>query len=842
MTLTATSYLAIGFVVIIAIVFIIVKCSKPKNNAKTGNVQKDYKKGIPGSVKESIPYIRIHDNNIIETRKGNYTKAYKIHDVNFKIAPDDEQTSIFIKFGRFLNSMPVNAKFQILIENRTANFEKTFKNISFMPQNDDLNEFRRDMNDILLEKMREGRNNITQEKILVVSITADTLEAAKKEYTEIDKVIKKRFSDISREYPVEEIDITERLHDMYDIYNQNEEGIFFNAKDKRGNSVFDANQVINVGCSTKDVIGPAALDFRNSGYFVMGNTYGKTLYLDNFPNWLSSEFLSDLSDTTFNMITSIHYTPIEQAEALRIVHSLMLNIDGQIAARQKKAGEGGYSIELVSPTLIKQQKYAKDLIDDMATRDQKMFFVTLLLTVFGRTKQELDDNVRTVTNTANNYLCSFKNLFFQQELGLNASLPLCVNELHVSKMLTTESAAIFIPYTTQELHQASGIYYGLNETSKNMIIHNRLLGENYNGLILGESGNGKSFAAKQEMLSVLLRDPKNVVYVIDPESEYAPLCKALGGEVIDLSPNSRSYINPLDMDIDYGDESDPVSMKTEFVISMIEIMIGNGREITPEEKSIVSRCVQQIYRPYLDAIDSARAAGENITSDKESAPTLFTLYNMILAQPEASAKGLAAILEMYATGTLATFSHRTNVNINSRFVVYDIKNLGTGTKDLGIHICLNDIWNRMTENEKSRVYTWFYVDEFYLLLQTESSARYLSSIWKRARKRNGVPTGILQNTEDLLRTDDSRAILNNSSFIQMFSLKKIDRMNIKSLLGVSEAQLQNITDAGPGRGLLYASKTILPFDNQFPEDTELYKIMSTSATKDERRRMKFVES
>lgn len=837
-------FVGIGFAVLLAVVFIILKLRSKSTakSAKDGKTSAAAKKKNAKTIQNSIPYLHTYDEGIIETTPGVYTAAYTIPDINFKIAPDEDQIAIFVKYGRLLNSFTSDVEFQVVIHNKTADPQTTFKNIQYAPQSDGLNSLRREMNDILIDKMREGRNNITQDKYLVFSVKAESFQDARRKIEEVERLLDRKSKDISRENPLERLSIVDRLHTLYSLYNQEENDTFYNTKDKNGNPGFDVSQLMKTGANTKDVIAPYSMDFSPTSHFSVGDTYGKVLYLDNFPNWLSSDFLAELAEINSGMLISMHYQPVEQAVAIKTIHNMMLGIDGQIAERQKKAFQSGYSMDLISPDLKKQQKFARDLIDDMVSRDQKMFLVSFTITVFGETKEIMEENARQVMNTANNFLCSLKPLAFQQEIGFNSSLPLCLNLTHVSKMLTTESASIFIPYTTQELHQKDGLYYGINDTSKNMILFNRLLGENFNGLILGESGNGKSFAAKLEMMSVVLKHPNSVVYVIDPEAEYTSLAKALNGQVINLAPGSSSYLNPLDMDLLYGDETDPVSMKTEFIISMIEIMVGNGRVLTPEEKTIISRCVQQIYRPYLNALDDANRAGANITFDKDATPTLSTLFNAITLQPEPAAKSIANVLEMYATGSLATFAHRTNVDLNSKFVVYNIKNLGTGTKDLGLHVCLNSIWNKMVENEQKGIFTWFYIDEFYLLLQSESSANFLSSIWKRARKRLGVPTGILQNTEDLLRTDESRAILNNSSFVEMLSLKKIDRGNIKNLLSISDAQIAHITDAGFGRGLIYAGKTIVPFNNQIPEDTKIYEIMSTSAAKDEiKKKYKFVD-
>lgn len=364
-------------------------------------------------------------------------------------------------------------------------------------------------------------------------------------------------------------------------------------------------------------------------------------------------------------------------------------------------------------------------------------------------------------------------------------------------------------------------------------MYDRLSGHNFNGLIFGESGSGKSFAAKSEMMSILLRSDKNVVYIIDPEEEYVNITNALGGEVINLSTSSTTFVNPLDMDLDFSGDDDPVALKSDYIVSMIEIMYGRGRTIEPKEKSIIDRCVKNIYRNYLKHIEHLRQSGKNITCDKMAMPTLNDLYNQLKTQPEQEAQNLADVIEIYAAGSLSTFAHRSNVETNARIVSYNIKNLGAGMKDLGLFVCLNDIWNKMIENRKQDIFTWIYIDEFYLLLRSESASSFLMQVWKRARKWNGVPTGIMQNTEDLLRSVDSRNIINNSSFVLMMSLPKFDRDNLADFLNLSESQLDYITNADRGHGLLYNGKTVLPFNNEYPQNSMLYKIMSTSGSQDD---------
>lgn len=794
-----------------------------------GTGKKKTHKTLPKTVQQSIPYTRVFKNGTIETAPGNYTRAYKLEDISFKIAPDSEQVAMFRAYGDFLNSFSPNVRFQIVIQNHTADKRDSLENIRFRMQRDGLNKYRQEMNYILLDKIKEGRKNMQQDKYLVVSIKGKNLDNVMRSLDNVEKEIEKAILRISRDVNVRAVPIRDRLQTLFGIYNQDGESVFYNEFDKDGEPIFDFDKINKSGITTKDIIGPSGMEFRTN-CFKLGNTWGRALYLENVPNWLSTEFISDLSDISCSMLISVYHTPIETAKALRMIKDHMTAVNAQIASNQKKAMQEGYTPDLISPDLALSQKQTRDLIDDIIGNDQKMYYITFTICVFAETKQDLDTNTRQIQSVANKHLCPIKTLDFQQEQGLNSSLPLCLREVETKRLYTTQSASVFIPYTTLELNQKEGIYYGLNQTSNNMIMYSRMSARNYNGLIFGESGAGKSFTAKCEMVSVLLRSDKNRIYVIDPEAEYIGLAKALRGEVVDLSPGSQTFVNPLDMDIDYDGESDPIGMKVEYLISMIEIMLGQGRGgIDPQAKSVVNRCINTIYRPYITHITKMREAGSDISCDKEAMPTLNNLYNELLRQPEPEAHTIASILEVYATGSFATFAHRSNVETDKNFCVYNIKNLGTGMKDLGLHVCLNDIWNKMIENRKKGLWTWIYIDEFYLLLQSDSAARFLMQVWKRARKWQGVPTGIMQNTEDLLRSADSRNIINNTSFIMMLSLPKLDRTNLGDLLQIPESQLGYITNSDPGHGLVYTGRTVIPFNNEFPKDTELFKLMTTKA-------------
>lgn len=808
--------------------------NKNKGKGKEGEKKTPTKEEIKNkkSVQAAIPYTRVFKDGTIETKPNHYTRAYNLGNVNFKIAPNEEQVAIFRAYGDFLNTFSPEVHFQIVIQNSIADRRTSLENIRFaLRQGDKLNKHRQEMNGILLDKMSEGGRGLTQDKYLVVSIENEDIDRAFTLLNNVENEVRKGIRRISRDVDVKRQTIEDRLSLMFNIYNQDGQSVFYNDfKEVNGKQIpyFNYDRLLKFGMSSKDLIAPSGMEFKGD-HSIIGGSYGRSMYLENVPTWLSTEFISDLSDIQTTMLISINHVPVDTAKAVRMIKNQLTAVNGQIANSQKQAVQSGYTPDLIAPSLQLAQKQTRELMDDVVGRDQKLFFVTLTLTIFAEDKEQLDEFTRMITSVANKYLCPIKTLLYQQEQGFNTSLPLALNELQIKRLLTTESASIFIPYTSLELYQKNGIYYGLNQSSNNLILYDRLSGKNFNGLIFGESGSGKSFFAKREMASVLLRSDRNVVCVIDPESEYSNMARAFGGEVAVLAPGSQTFVNPLDMDLDYdGGDSDPVSMKVDYIVSMIEIMLGDGRALDPQARSIVGRCVKNIYRPYLSLINKLREKDPSITSDKEAMPTLGNLYNDLLLQPEPEARTIATVLEAFATGAFNIFANPSNVDTQKRFLVYDIKNLGTGMKNLGLHVCLNDIWNKMIENRRKGLFTWIYIDEFYLLLQSDSAAKFLMQVWKRARKWQGVPTGIMQNTEDLLRSLDSRNILNNTSFIAMLSLPKLDRTNLSDLLQIPDSQLEYITNSQPGYGLIYNGKTIIPFKDEFPEDTEIFKLMNTT--------------
>ena len=443
---------------------------------------------------------------------------------------------------------------------------------------------------------------------------------------------------------------------------------------------------------------------------------------------------------------------------------------------------------------------------------------------------ELEKNTEMLRTVLGKHLCQLKALNYQQEKGLSSTLPLGRCDVFTDRLLTTESAALFMPFASQELAQKDGMYYGLNAVSKNLILFNRKNSINANGLILGTPGSGKSFTAKREMVNVILNTDDDI-YIIDPEREYLPLAKLLGGEVVTISAGGKVYLNPLDMDINYGNDDDskvdPIAMKCDFIGGLCETMAGDKMALSATQKSIVDRCVRLIYKPYIDHMEELQKTNPSITCDVKASPTLQDFYDTLQAQQEWEAQSLALTLERFSVGSLDTFAHQTNVSRHNRLMVFDIKDIGVGMKELGLQVCLNTIWNQIIENHKIGRYTWFYIDEFYLLTQTASSATFLQQVYKRARKWHGIPTGITQNVGDLLASPQGEAILNNSPFVLMLNQSSIDKMKLANILNISPTQLSYITNSDPGRGLIYTGKTIVPFIDQFPTNTKLYKVMTT---------------
>ena len=793
--------------------------SKKKKNAKKFSLFGN----APKTAQETIPYLSVYKNGIIEISENIFSKSYVIGDVNFSIASDEEQENIFMNYGKLLNMFGEKVAAQITIFNRNVDIDKFKKNVLLKLKGDGLDKYRLENNAIMEMKIGEGKNNITHEKYLTLSLEADDIDAAIKAFSKLDNEVSTFIKKINNA-DTQPMTLEERLSILYDIYNLNAD-VPFQKKAKISEhpaQTFDINWLKRQGITTKDIIAPPSISF-NYNHSMIGDKYAKTMFISNLPTYLETSILSDITDIPCNMLTSIHFESLGQDRTIKLIRNQLVNINSNVIDAQKKATKSGYSPDLISTDLKRAQEQANQLMDDVTTRNQKLFLVTLAITVFADNQTDLDRYASMVKTAAQKHLCTARDLNYQQEYGFTTSLPLAYNKLFVQRLLTTEAASVFIPFSTQELSQNKGMYYGLNAVSRNLILFNRLNSKNANGVILGTPGSGKSFSAKREMINVLLTTDDDI-YVIDPEREYAPLAALFGGEVVKIAAGSKTYINPLDMDINYADDDDPITLKSDFIGSLCETVIGGKYGLSPVQKSVIDRCVRLVYQPYLKHMISL---GSTQTCDKAAMPTLDDFYQLLLKQPEPEAHSLALALELYCRGSLDTFAHKTNVNTSSRFIIYDIKDIGSGMKEMGLQVCLNDIWNKIIANKKLGKRTWFYIDEFYLLTQTDSSARFLQQVYKRARKWAGIPTGITQNVEDLLASKEARGIINNCDFIYMLNQSPLDRAELAAMLNMSPAQVSYITNSDAGQGLLYTGKHIVPFIDKFPTNNSLYKAMTT---------------
>lgn len=802
----------------------------PKKNMKTILKRYGGAKPIPKTTQQVLPYIEAYENGVFQVEPGVFTKTYRFDDISFKTKSEEDQQEIYQAYMRFLNTMKEKEDIFFTFVNSVEDEKMKLEKIIPIMKGDAFDVYRKEMSDMIREKMVTMRNNIETRKYITIRIEEDSVDKAmaRLETTGIEQEFKR----VTRQN-LHPLDLAERLEVLSLILNGSEKNYWFE-HDASGRTSIDYKKMGKQGLTTRDLIAPEYLSFMGSD-FQIGERFGQSLYLSNIANWMNSNFLAELCSTNFEGCVTMHIEALPQDQAVKLVHNQSVNITAEVMEKQKSALQNGYSPDFISADL----KRAKDQIDalqeDLMNRDQKIFYMSMTMMHFAEDRETLRSQRDILKNIAAKYMSSISPLVYQQKRGFTSALPVGMDVCFTKRLLTTESMGVFIPFDEMNQFDKGGFYYGINAINKSLIIYNRLHGPNYNGLILGASGSGKSFSAKREMVSAIINTTADV-NIIDPDGEYTPLANAFGGSVIRIAPGNGVYINPFDLDIDTSNDSDlnPITMKTDFVCGMLETMLGNGARLTPMQKSIVDRCIQQIYNPYLEYLQSLPPGpdGRKKTIDRDHCPTMQSLYQALLNQPQAEAQYLALVMETYTTGSFDTFAHRTNVDLDSRLIIYDIKNIGTNLRELALKVCTNDIWNKMIDNRKNGKWTWMYVDEFHLLLSNPSTAEYMKNIWKRARKFQGVPTGITQNVEDLLNSSEARAIINNSSFVYMLNQSALDRTMLADLLKLSENDVEFITNVEPGHGLIYNGRQAIPFVDRFPVDTQLFKVMTTKAAED----------
>ena len=756
------------------------------------------------SAQDSIPYERMWPDGICKVADGRYTKTVQFQDINYQLSQNEDKTAIFEGWCDFLNYFDSSIHFQLSFLNLVASRETFASSIQILMQGDDFDPIRAEYSQMLQNQLAKGNNGLIKTKYLTFSIEADSLRAAKPRLERIETDVLNNFKRLG--VSAEPLDGKARLAQLHSIFHMDEQIPFR----------FEWEWLAPSGLSTKDFIAPSSFAFRTGKQFQMGKKHGAVSFVQILAPELNDRMLADFLDMESSLIVSLHIQSVDQVKAIKTVKRKITDLDRSKIEEQKKAVRAGYDMDIIPSDLATYGNEAKKLLQDLQSRNERMFLVTFLVLNTADTPRQLDNNIFQASSIAQKYNCQLTRLDFQQEEGLMSSLPLGLNQIEIQRGLTTSSTAIFVPFTTQELFQTGkeALYYGINALSSNLIMVDRKLLKNPNGLILGTPGSGKSFSAKREIANCFLLTSDDII-ICDPEAEYAPLVERLHGQVIRISPTSPHYINPMDLNLDYSDDESPLSLKSDFILSLCELIVGGKEGLQPVQKTIIDRCVRLVYNDYLN------------DPRPENMPILEDLYNLLRSQDEKEAQYIATALEIYVTGSLNVFNHRTNVNIQNRIICYDIKELGKQLKKIGMLVVQDQVWNRVTINRAAHKSTRYYIDEMHLLLKEEQTAAYTVEIWKRFRKWGGIPTGITQNVKDLLSSREVENIFENSDFVYMLNQAGGDRQILAKQLGISPHQLSYVTHSSEGEGLLFYGSIILPFVDHFPKNTELYRIMTT---------------
>ena len=778
--------------------------SSTVNGAKKKADKKAEEKRL--SAQKSIPYREMARDGICRVQDKYYSKTIRFYDINYQLAQNEDKNAIFENWCDFLNYFDSSIHFQLSFINHHSNMKEFESVIQIKPRHDAFDDVRMEYAQMLKNQLAKGNNGLVRTKYITFGVEAENIREAKPKLERIETDILNNFKVLGvSAYP---LDGRERLQIMYETFNPEEKVPF----------QFSFDQVMRSGMGTKDFIAPTSFLFKSGKDFMMGNTIGAVSYLQILAPELTDRMLAEFLDMDRNLIVNLHIQSLDQMKAIKLVKSKVTDINRMKIEEQKKAVRSGYDMDIIPSDLNTYGGEAKRLLEDLQSRNERMFLVTIVFLNTAKTKQELDNAVFQTAGIAQKYNCSLRRLDYMQEPGLMSSLPLGLNLIPIKRALTTTSTAIFVPFTTQELFmEGESLYYGLNALSNNMIMVDRKKLKNPNGLILGTPGSGKSFSAKREITNAFFVTQDDII-IGDPEGEYYPLVNALGGQVIHISPTSHDYINPMDINLDYSDDDNPLGFKSDFILSLCELIMGSRNGIEAEEKSVIDRCLPLVYQKYFE-----QPVPENM-------PVLGDLYDCLRQQKEVQAQRIATALEIYVNGSLKVFNHRTNVELNNRIVCFDIKDLGKQLKKLGMLIVQDQVWNRVTVNRAAHKSTRYYIDEFHLLLKEEQTAAYSVEIWKRFRKWGGIPTGITQNIKDLLASREIENIFENSDFIYMLNQAAGDRQILAKQLNISPHQLSYVTNSGEGEGLIFYGSTIIPFKDKFDKSLRLYSLMTTKVS------------
>ena len=767
-------------------------------------LKQELQKDSPKTSQQSIPYQKMYKDGICKVTDTYYSKTILFYDRNYQLLNEEDKKSFLDDWGSFLKLFGNTVQFQFSYMKLPEDKNKTKNRLKYTLKFDGLDYLREEVSDVIRMHHESTSKGLEEIKLLTFGIEAHSLQDAKIKLEQIEKEVLENLR--LMKIKAESLDGKKRLHCMHRMLHVGDARAFS----------FEWDYLVDTGLITKDYIAPVSMRFLEGSKFKIGKQYAAVSYISIDASDLNDEVLNQILDVESSQIVNMHVKTLDKAAAIKMVKRTIAELDKSKIDEQKKAVLGGYDMDIIPTDLNTYAKDARWLLNALQSEDEMLHLVTLIVMNIGRTEAELEEQKGKLKRILQQNDCGIWSLDYQQEEGFGSSLPLSLNLLNINRALTTSSTAIFIPFEEEEIsHDSdSAIYYGVDQVTKKLIVADRKKLKAPNALIVGSSGSGKSYKAKEEMSSVILKTDDDVI-ICDPEAEYRTLVEKLGGQVIRICANSKDYINPLDIHMNYSEEDDPLALKAEFIMSFFELILGGSDRLEAEERSIIDRCIPEIYRKYFD---------EPIP---ENMPILEDLYNEILKQEEEKAKRIATTLELYVKGSLRVFNHRTNVDMNNRMVCFDIKDLGNQLKKIGMLVIQDHVWGKVSENRCIGKSTWYYADEFHLLLKEKQTAAYAVEIWKRFRKHGGICTAITQDIKDLLKSYEIENIIENSDFIMMFNQGSGDKDIVAERLDISQEQLKYVTGAREGTGLLSYGGIILPFEDDYPKDTEMYRVMTT---------------
>ena len=753
------------------------------------------------SAQQTIPYIAMHPDGVCQLPGGLYSKTVEYEDINYAVASTEDQTAIFGGWSSFLNYFDSSLPFQLSFINRRSRDRSRYK-VNIPEANDAFNSVRDDYTKMLKTQIAKSNNGIERSKYITVCLPADSVADAR---PRLERV---------------EADVTGNLHRL---------GVQSEPLDGRGRLAllhgqmhpgsretfrFSWKDIPQTGMGTKDYIAPDSFDFRDSRTFRIGRYWGAASYLQILASELSDKLLAEILEMDAELTVTMHIQTVDQLKAIKTIKGKISDIGRMKAEEQKKAVRAGYDMEILPPDLITFSKDAAELLADLQSRNERMFLLTFTVINLAPTRQKLENDVFTVGGIAQKYNCALRRLDWQQEQGFVSSLVLGYNGIEIQRGMTTSSTAIFIPFMTRELRMGGqALYYGMNALSHNVIMADRKKLKSANGLYLGSTGSGKSFAAKRELLNVFLTTNDRII-IVDPMGEYVPLARRLGGQIIEIAPDSPNHLNPMDIQLNLNGGDSPLSMKADFLLSLCELVLGGKEGLQPIERTVIDRCVRLVYREMALGLEP------------EKTPLLQDLYEELLKQPEPEAQRVATALELYCTGSLNLFNHPTNVRTDNRVVCIVLKGMGENLRKIAMHITDEFVTQAVEDNFREGVATWCYFDEFHVLLRDQLTASYFVAVWKMLRKKGCVPSALTQNVKDLLASREIEAILDNTDFMVLLSQAQSDRAILAKQLGISEHQLSYITHSNSGEGLLFYGSVTIPFVDRFPRG-EIYDLLTT---------------